>query len=96
MYYNQDRTHFYKGSWVHGKMHGKGQMVYETGNVYEGEFEKNHRQGSGKMVWHNSLECYEGEGKEGSPSGQGTHTWGDNDVRFGKISSVFKSTWRLK
>jgi hypothetical protein len=39
---------------------GKGKMTYSSGNYYEGEWDKNKRNGMGTMHWLTSDERYEG------------------------------------
>ncbi|XP_061082643.1 alsin isoform X1 [Conger conger] len=44
---NLDKNHHYHGHWKEGKMHGFGTYRYASGEVYEGWFQENMRQGHG-------------------------------------------------
>ena len=51
IYFNQERTSWYKGQWLADLKHGHGEILYETGNVYVGQWEDNLKSGHGKMEW---------------------------------------------
>ncbi|XP_036395976.1 alsin isoform X2 [Megalops cyprinoides] len=44
-----NKNHHYQGHWREGKMHGFGTYKYATGEVYEGSFQDNMRQGHGML-----------------------------------------------
>jgi hypothetical protein len=62
-----------------GKKHGKGKMVYVedathyAGEVYEGEWKDDKRDGNGKYTWPDG-DVYVGEYKDGKRNGKGKYT----------------------
>lgn len=48
-------TGTYTGDLVEGKRHGKGKMVYDSGNTYEGEFKDGNFDGKGVYSWNGKL-----------------------------------------
>ncbi|KAJ7410751.1 hypothetical protein WISP_106457 [Willisornis vidua] len=48
---------------------------YRSGNIYEGQWEKNVRHGHGRMMWLTANEEYIGQWVHGIQHGYGTHTW---------------------
>ncbi|XP_073346399.1 radial spoke head 10 homolog B [Pagrus major] len=51
VYYNQDKTSWYKGDWVKNSREGRGERRYPSGNLYSGEWKNNQRHGEGTMRW---------------------------------------------
>ena len=51
-------------------MHGKGQLTFNDGKVYEGEFKNNNREGYGKFIF-NGGRSYEGMWADGKQHGEG-------------------------
>ncbi|XP_030256148.1 radial spoke head 10 homolog B [Sparus aurata] len=51
VYYNQDKTSWYKGDWVKNNREGWGERRYHSGNIYSGEWKNNQRHGEGTMRW---------------------------------------------
>ncbi|XP_041672537.1 radial spoke head 10 homolog B [Cheilinus undulatus] len=75
VYYNQDKTSWYKGDWVKNNREGCGVRHYPSGNIYSGEWKNNLRHGEGTMKWLKEGEEYVGMWKNGVQHGQGTLTW---------------------
>ncbi|KAK7919824.1 hypothetical protein WMY93_011108 [Mugilogobius chulae] len=75
IYYNQDKTSWYKGDWVVNKIEGFGVRRYPSGNIYQGEWMNNLRHGEGKMQWFLNGQQYEGTWYNGIQHGYGKHTW---------------------
>ena len=51
--------------------HGLGKLIFENGDIYEGEFEADIMQGIGRYTSANPCEIYEGNFFEGSKEGLG-------------------------
>ncbi|XP_065805550.1 radial spoke head 10 homolog B [Labrus bergylta] len=75
VYYNRDKTSWYKGDWVKNNREGCGVRCYPSGNIYSGEWKNNLRHGEGKMRWTQLGEEYVGMWQNGIQHGRGTHTW---------------------
>lgn len=75
VYYNQDKTDWYKGEWLQNKIEGCGVRCYISGNIYTGEWKNNMRHGEGTMKWLQSGQQYEGTWHNGQQHGNGTHIW---------------------
>ncbi|XP_045040951.2 radial spoke head 10 homolog B isoform X2 [Desmodus rotundus] len=75
IYYNQEGTSSYEGSWDHNVRKGWGIRRYKSGNVYEGQWDNNMRHGEGRMRWLTTNEEYSGQWDRGTQNGLGTHTW---------------------
>lgn len=50
----------YEGQWHLGSMHGFGTLTYSTGDLYEGNYASNAREGYGIYVYKMSGDRYEG------------------------------------
>lgn len=66
----------YSGSLYEGKKHGIGKMIYQNGNIYEGEWANDRRNGKGKQIYIDGS-TYEGEWSNDSIQGKGT--WIENN-----------------
>lgn len=42
----------YTGEWVNGTKEGKGTEIYKNGDVYEGQFKSNLKEGEGEYKWY--------------------------------------------
>mmetsp|Transcript_38428 Transcript_38428/g.34209 ORF Transcript_38428/g.34209 Transcript_38428/m.34209 type:complete len:155 (+) Transcript_38428:101-565(+) len=80
----RDKMPTYTGLWRDGQPHGQGRMLYENGNVYEGDFQFGRRHGQGKltMVSYNTVgdrleDIYVGAFEGDLYSGYGTLTMND-------------------
>ena len=88
----------YTGDFVNDKWEGQGQLEnYETGDIYEGQFENGKINGKGIFKWKNG-EIYEGDFVNGIKHGKGIHKFPEgseyegeynNGIREGKA----KYTW---
>ncbi len=83
------------GRFVNGRLYGNGRILFESGDVYEGEFKDGRRSGQGKMEYKNiagtagipETAVYEGAWKRNMREGQGEMTWSDG--------SSFSGEWRM-
>uniref|UniRef100_H3D5R8 Uncharacterized protein n=1 Tax=Tetraodon nigroviridis TaxID=99883 RepID=H3D5R8_TETNG len=75
IYYNQEKTSWYKGDWVRNRKEGWGVRCYPSGNIYSGEWRNNLRHGEGTMRWTNLRQQYVGAWQGGVQHGRGTHFW---------------------
>ncbi|XP_022598078.1 radial spoke head 10 homolog B-like [Seriola dumerili] len=75
VYYNQDKTSWYKGDWVKNNREGLGERCYPSGNIYSGEWKNNLRHGEGTMRWLKLGQQYVGMWQDGVQHGRGTHIW---------------------
>ncbi|KAI8894714.1 hypothetical protein BC833DRAFT_603866 [Globomyces pollinis-pini] len=84
----------YIGEYKDSMRHGKGKMIYSSGNIYEGEWNNNRKVGFGKMTWTTTNEEYEGEW-DNIPHGQGTYTWKLNRIRDHQFpcENMYKGNW---
>jgi len=69
-----------------GLPHGQGQMDYESGRVYEGEWVAGQWHGKGKLLNPNG-DTYQGEFFFDARHGQGVYRWDNGDVYVGQFSS---------
>ncbi|XP_058476758.1 radial spoke head 10 homolog B [Solea solea] len=75
MYFNEDKTSWYKGDWEKNNRVGYGVRRYPSGNVYFGEWKDNLKHGEGSMKWLNLGQEYVGTWQDGIQHGKGTHVW---------------------
>ncbi|KAM9425881.1 radial spoke head 10 homolog B [Pholidichthys leucotaenia] len=75
LYYNEEKSSWYKGDWVMNNREGWGVRCYTSGNIYSGEWKNNQRHGEGTMTWLKLGQEYVGKWQEGVQHGQGTHAW---------------------
>ncbi|XP_015249087.1 PREDICTED: radial spoke head 10 homolog B-like [Cyprinodon variegatus] len=75
VFYNKDRTSWYKGDWVMNRIEGWGQRRYPSGNTYTGEWRNNLKHGEGRMIWITLGQEYAGNWQNGVQNGYGTQTW---------------------
>ncbi len=66
------------------RMEGEGTLAYNTGDVYEGQFENGVITGTGIFRYANG-DVYEGSFANGMKSGEGTYTWFDGSVYSGEF-----------
>ncbi|XP_054455118.1 radial spoke head 10 homolog B isoform X2 [Anoplopoma fimbria] len=75
VYYNLDKTSWYKGDWVKNNREGRGVRRYPSGNMYSGEWKNNLRHGEGTMRWLELGQQYVGMWQNGDQHGRGTQFW---------------------
>ncbi|KAM9556260.1 radial spoke head 10 homolog B isoform 2-T2 [Guaruba guarouba] len=75
IYYDQEHTSWYSGDWVNDVKEGWGMRRYKSGNIYEGQWEKNVRYGKGRMRWLTVNQEYMGQWVHGIQHGYGIHIW---------------------
>ncbi|XP_066496979.1 radial spoke head 10 homolog B-like [Tiliqua scincoides] len=75
IYYNKEGSSWYEGDFVYNIKSGWGIRCYKSGNIYEGQWERDMRHGEGRMRWLISNQEYTGQWVEGIQHGYGTHTW---------------------
>lgn len=62
---------------------GNGKMVWDGGNVYEGQWLNGKRQGTGKMIWDDG-NIYDGQWMNDERQGTGKLIWANGDVYEGQ------------
>ena len=77
----------YVGEWVDGLMHGKFSVTLNSGNLFEGEFQRGQQTGYGVKYFVNSNEKYSGMWVNGSMTGYGKFQFStpDNKVYIGQF-----------
>ncbi|XP_032086892.1 radial spoke head 10 homolog B-like [Thamnophis elegans] len=75
IYYNESGSSWYEGDFVNNIKSGWGVRRYKSGNIYEGQWERDLRHGEGRMRWLTSNQEYTGMWVNGIQHGLGTHTW---------------------
>ncbi|XP_061455381.1 radial spoke head 10 homolog B isoform X2 [Rhineura floridana] len=75
IYYNKEGSSWYEGDFVNNIKSGWGIRCYKSGNIYEGQWERDMRHGEGRMRWLTTNQEYTGQWVNGVQHGYGTHTW---------------------
>ncbi|XP_053222216.1 radial spoke head 10 homolog B-like isoform X2 [Podarcis raffonei] len=75
IYYNKEGSSWYEGDFVYNVKSGWGIRCYKSGNIYEGQWERDMRHGEGRMRWLTTNQEYTGQWVNGIQHGYGTHTW---------------------
>jgi hypothetical protein len=73
----------YLGSFNDDVKHGKGKIIYEGGDSYEGDFLNGKLTGYGKYKWEDN-NTYEGEFLDGNMHGKGLYKWADGNEYEGQ------------
>uniref|UniRef100_A0A3P8RJ35 Radial spoke head component 1 n=1 Tax=Amphiprion percula TaxID=161767 RepID=A0A3P8RJ35_AMPPE len=68
VYYNEDKTSWYKGDWVKNNREGWGVRCYPSGNIYSGDWKNDLRHGEGAMKWLKQGQEYVGTWQDGVQS----------------------------
>lgn len=90
----KDGDSFYEGDWYYNKIEGKGKLKDIYGNVFEGEFKDNFKNGLGKCYYANGMR-FEGHWYNNIPEKgelflrNGTHYEGEwRDDRFSGVGTI--------
>nr|XP_020655180.1 radial spoke head 10 homolog B2-like isoform X1 [Pogona vitticeps]XP_020655181.1 radial spoke head 10 homolog B2-like isoform X1 [Pogona vitticeps] len=75
IYYNTESSSWYEGDFVYNVKSGWGIRCYKSGDIYEGQWERDMRHGEGRMRWLTTNQEYTGKWVNGIQHGFGTHTW---------------------
>lgn len=75
----------YTGYLTAGLANGKGKIVWDSGNVYEGDWVNGHISGKGTMIWKESGDTYTGDWLNGKRHGKGKFVW--------KSGNVYEGDW---
>ena len=67
----ETKDHFYDGEMKDNVPHGKGQIKYKIGDIYEGNFEKGLKSGHGKYYMQELGSTYEGRFEYDQSNGEG-------------------------
>lgn len=93
----QYKDSIYRGE-INGKRkrEGRGVIVYDTGRIYEGQWDADKRHGRGYELFSNG-NVYQGEYANGKADGKGAYTWQNGEVYDGEWGKGHKSgygVWR--
>uniref|UniRef100_A0A3P8RLX9 Radial spoke head component 1 n=1 Tax=Amphiprion percula TaxID=161767 RepID=A0A3P8RLX9_AMPPE len=105
VYYNEDKTSWYKGDWVKNNREGWGVRCYPSGNIYSGDWKNDLRHGEGAMKWLKQGQEYVGTWQDGvqeSQYFQSNHYKGDfiHVQRHGQgtfyyaSGAIYEGEWR--
>ena len=71
----------YEGDWIDGIRQGKGCYTSKSsGNKYDGEYNNDKKEGSGKYIWSNG-DWYDGAWSGGLRHGQGVYVWKEKNEK---------------
>lgn len=73
----------YTGYYVNGVPNGQGKMVWDNGDIYDGEWDQGQYNGNGTYIWKNGS-SYSGDWKNGEMHGYGTYTDADGNEKTGE------------
>jgi hypothetical protein len=79
--YTLKKKSLYKGEFLGGEKHGYGEENSNEGQ-FVGNFQKNKKNGKGKMIYKISGDIYEGEYKDDLFDGQGHYIWKANGQEY--------------
>ena len=79
--YTLKKKSLYKGEFLRGEKHGYGEENSNEGQ-FVGNFQKNKKNGKGKMIYKISGDIYEGEYKDDLFDGQGHYIWKTNGQEY--------------
>jgi len=80
---------------VNGKGQGKFIIHFAGGNVFEGNYENDARNGYGKYTWSNG-DVYEGSYENDARNGYGKYTWSNGDVYEGNYENDARNGYGTK
>ena len=79
-----DSSAIYIGEFKNGKLHGKGELKFNSGNSFEGEFVDGEKNGKGIFKWKSGA-SYEGDYIDGKKNGKGIYRYRNGDVYEGQF-----------
>lgn len=68
-----------------GQMEGEGKLTYWNGDVYEGNYKDDVKNGFGKYYYSETKNRYEGEWVNGKKEGKGVFIWSNGDKYEGQF-----------
>ena len=77
--------HYYRGEFYAGKKSGKGKIINEHGDIFEGLWEKGEKNGLGVLAEKSSGYQYEGGWKNNKREGKGTLKISDKEFYVGEF-----------
>ena len=80
----------YEGDFRKDKKCGKGKIVFDSGDTYEGEFNDNKFNGYGHYIWFKNHHEYKGNYLNGKFHGEGFYKWGKNEYYNGEYVNGVK------
>ena len=80
----------YEGDFRKDKKCGKGKIVFDSGDIYEGEFNDNKFNGYGHYIWFKNGHEYKGNYLNGKFHGEGFYRWGKNEYYNGEYVNGVK------
>ena len=80
----------YEGEFRKDKKCGKGKIIFDSGDTYEGEFNDNKFNGYGHYIWFKNGHEYEGNYLNGKFHGEGFYRWGKNEYYSGEYVNGVK------
>src|SRR5690606_30923060 len=83
----------YKGEFQCGFKHGKGKMIYASGNYYEGDWKFDKKSGYGDMNWLTTNEVYKGFWEENLQNGFGVHLWLEESGKLKTMRNRYEGMW---
>ena len=78
------------GEWSDNNLNGKGRIEYPSGEIYEGNFIEQKRNGFGNYKFKNG-DQYIGEWLNDKPNGKGKYKWANGDVYHGDFEESFQT-----
>lgn len=81
---HEDPEWVYEGQWRMGRQDGKGEMLWNNGNRYQGQFVDNEFSGCGHMRWFAEGVSYRGQYVADLKHGHGVFTWADGRTYDGE------------
>ena len=76
-----------------GFKHGKGKMMYASGNYYDGGWKFDKKTGYGEMHWLTSNEYYKGYWEENMQNGFGVHLWLEEPGKLKSLRNRYEGMW---
>jgi len=80
----------YEGEFKKDKKCGNGKIVFDSGDIYEGEFSDNKFNGYGHYIWAKNGHEYKGSYLNGKFHGEGFYRWGKNEYYNGEYVNGVK------